>query len=290
MKFLSPSPILRLWIGIASVAILFAALFFFLFKQGTKIPTQSYIDRKLQRESEALNKLNFNLVDPGEAPETIRSLARFGYAIMINTQKYAPDYVGGRLNCTNCHFAGGNTTGGAQGSISLAGVATKYPQFDSGLQLVADLPARINSCFTRSMNGKPLPRDSQEMLALVTYLQWISKGLAIYKPVPWLGLQQLSIPYHGDAAKGQRIYHVYCALCHHDDGQGGETNPPLWGEGSFNDLAGMNRLPILASFIYWNMPYMDQTPVLSPEEAIDVASYILSKPRPKFTPSQQSFK
>ena len=88
---------------------------------------------------------------------------------MIDTQKNAKSFAGDQLNCTNCHFAGGNTTGGAQGGISLVGVATKYPSFSHTAHKVIDLPERINRCFENSMHGRPLPLDSERMLALVTY-------------------------------------------------------------------------------------------------------------------------
>lgn len=250
--------------------------FFLLLKRGTESSTRQYIEHKLAREDATFK----NLVDPGEAPPAIRKDVKRGFQIMINTQKYAKNYVGGTLNCTNCHFAGGNTTGGAQGAISLVGVATKYPNFDQSLQRVIDLPRRINNCFTRSMNGKLVPYDSKIMLALVTYFQWISKDLPIYSHIPWLGLQKISPLEPGNAENGLEVYTTYCASCHGDDGNGGPKTPPVWGEGSFNAGAGFNRPELLSAFIYWNMPYFDNTPVLSEQQALNVATYILTQPRP----------
>lgn len=252
-------------------------------KIGVQSPTRDFLEYKLAREGGVFLRRHFQLVDPGAAPQDIRHLARQGYEILIDTQKYAKDYVGNsRLNCTNCHFAGGDTTGGPQGSISLAGVAAKYPAYDDHLQRFIDLPARINSCFMRSMNGAPLPLDSELMLAIVAYLHWISKDVPIYTPVPWLGLQLLTYAGPGEATRGKKIYQRYCALCHHDDGQGGENAPPLWGEASFNDAAGLHLPDKMAAFIYWNMPYIDTTPVLSEEQAWDVAAYIHAQPRPHY--------
>jgi thiosulfate dehydrogenase len=58
--------------------------------------------------------------------------------------------------------------------------------------------------------------------------------------------------------------------------------PPLWGPDSFNDGAGMHRLIASASFIRANMPFGTRytAPVLSVEDAWDVAAYINSQPRP----------
>jgi len=58
--------------------------------------------------------------------------------------------------------------------------------------------------------------------------------------------------------------------------------PPLWGPDSFNDGAGMARLITFANFIHFNMPHgVDYlNPQLSPEQAWDIAAYVLSQPRP----------
>lgn len=273
---------LNLLFGVALIAAL-VALFLFLYtsNEGFWNNTPIFLQYKIGKEAKAYKTLEFDLVDPGQAPETIKALAEKGFHVMLQTHHYAPDYVGNKLNCTNCHFAAGNTTGGAQNGISLVGVATKYPAYDNSMKKVIDLPARINNCFARSMNGKALPLDSEVMLALVTYMYWISEGLPIYGNISWLGLEPLSKKYSGDAMNGKKLYEVYCSLCHKEDGKGDLRVPPLWGDHSFNQGAGFNRLDMLATFIFWNMPYNDMTPVLSEQEAFDVGTYILAQPRPE---------
>lgn len=282
MDFEHSSLLSRLLLGVVGTVVLVGAaiLLFQTGKAYRESSTGSYIDRKLAREKETFHKLHFDLVDPDQAPEAIRSMARLGYQIVINTRTYVPEYVGSQLDCTSCHFAGGNTTGGSGGGISLAGCAAKYPTYDSRDKKVVDLPARINYCFERSMNGTPLPLNSEMMTAIVTYLHWISKDIPIYSVVPWLGLQKLTTQHAGDIDQGKRTYKVYCALCHRDDGKGDGHAPPVFGPDSFNKAAGLGQIPALASFIYWNMPYLDASPVLSQEEAMDVAAYLLSQPRP----------
>src|SRR5881409_3251809 len=39
------------------------------------------------------------------------------------------------------------------------------------------LEDRINDCFERSMNGKPVPRESEEMRAMLAYIWWLSSGV-----------------------------------------------------------------------------------------------------------------
>lgn len=254
---------------------------------GAGNPTQEAIRHKLKRESESFSSLKFELVDPEEAPEKMRDLVVLGYHIMLETPKYAKGYVGEltELSCTNCHFAGGNTTGGKNGGISLAGVAAKYPHYDDRVKKVIDLPTRINYCFEKSLNGKALPLDSKEMLALVSYLHNISSHFPLYDNVPWLGLKRLESSHQSDPAAGQRVYEASCAMCHGNDGQGQRYQddptanvPPLWGEHSFNAAAGMNSQKTLESFIYENMPYTDAG--LTVEQAIDVAAFIIGKPHP----------
>lgn len=281
---------LRITVSVLTILafIIIGYVFLLLTQKGSESPTKAFLEHKNKTEAEVLKQLKFSLVDPGQAPKEIRGMTIRGYEIMLNTRKYAPEFAGNRINCTNCHFAGGDTLGQIQTGISLVGVAAKYPAFDKSFNRVIDLRTRINNCFMRSMNGKAVPFDHDIMLALVTYFHWISKDIPIYSDMPWLGLPSLKTEYQGNHIKGKKLYETYCAICHKEDGQGGGLEdehagvnvPPLWGDDSFNKGAGFNRISMLAPFIRWNMPYFDKTPVLSEEEAIDVAVYILSKPRP----------
>jgi thiosulfate dehydrogenase len=255
-----------------------------MFTESLRSPTAEAIKHKLALESKGLEDLHFDLVDPGEAPEPLRALVRQGFHLMTQTQVYAPDYVGDKMSCSNCHFGGGNTTGGDKSGISLAGVAAKYPNYMSREQKVLALSDRINLCFVNSMHGKPLPVESQEMLALITYLHWISKDFPIYRIAPWLGLKPLSVSQIQDPERGKALYEEKCASCHGMNGAGENTTPPIppvWGQESFTVEAGMSDLKTLSSFIYWNMPYND--PSLTMEEAWDVAAYLTEQERPGHT-------
>jgi thiosulfate dehydrogenase len=63
----------------------------------------------------------------------------------------------------------------------------------------------------------------------------------------------------------------------------GYAVPPLWGNDSFNDGAGMSRLITAANFVHFNMPHGADylNPQLSPEDAWDIAAYVVSQPRPR---------
>jgi len=231
---------------------------------------------------------NIVLVDPEMAPSEIRDDVMKGYWIMIDTQKNAKEYAGDRLNCRNCHFQAGNTLGGKNGSISLVGVSHVYPRFSKRAGKEISLAKRINNCFERSLNGKPLPIDGPKMKSLLAYLNWISEPVKDFKEFPWLGLPKIEATYKPNASNGKKLYALHCAACHKADGQGTSLPleeqildiPPLWGDQSYNDGAGMSHIRSLAPFIWLNMPYMDSE--LTQKEAMDVAEYLISQPRPKF--------
>lgn len=231
-------------------------------------------------KTRVIGGVRYNPPSPKEAPEGIRAAVMLGFNIMNNPQKYASQYVGDSVTCSNCHFNGGISPGGKNGGLSLVGVAAKYPEYRSRSGRVDDIIQRTNACFLRSMNGKALPADSKEMVAIVSYFHWISKGLPIYAKVPWLGLKHLESRHKPDAVQGKKVFMQSCAACHGMNGEGTKIAPPLWGKFSFNDGAGMAHLKNFAAFVYNNMPYKAAN--LKPDQALDVAAYVTGQPRPHF--------
>jgi len=222
----------------------------------------------------------YNPPTPQDAPAEIREAVMLGYNILNDPGKYASAYVGNPLRCSNCHLKAGLSQGGKNGGISLVGVGSVYPKFRKRQEFSVHLVTRTNDCFKRSMNGRPLPEDSREMTAIVTYYAWISKGLPIYGPVPWLGLPKITSTHTADTAAGKAVYAAKCALCHGVGGDGTATAPPVWGAKSFNDGAGMAKPETLASFAQNNMPLGN--PDLNVEQAIDVAAFVTTQSRPHF--------
>ena len=94
-----------------------------------------------------------------------------------------------------------------------------------------------------------------------------------------------------DPVKGKAVYTAQCQSCHGANGEGQLTlngvsyeYPPLWGEHSYNDGAGLFRLSNFAGYVKSNMPFKQAThdnPKLTTEEAWDVAAFVNSQPRPK---------
>lgn len=231
--------------------------------------------------TEKTDSISFNPPQPQEAPPDIRDAVMLGYNILMDTQKYAPQFVGNKMNCRNCHFEAGRTKKG----VSLVGVGAAYPKYRERQHYSVNLVRRTNDCFERSMNGKPLPYDSKEMNAIVTYYHWISKGLPIYANIPWLGLKFIESTHQPTPTNGKEVYAQKCMVCHGGNGEGTPIAPPLWGKDSFNDGASMAQLAYLAAFAHEFMP--QGGPALTNEEALDVAAFATGQPRPHFVPKKR---
>jgi thiosulfate dehydrogenase len=224
--------------------------------------------------------VSFNLLDPEQAPPQIHAEVMLGACIVDRTKEYVPDHVGNHLSCTNCHFCTGGTLGGWNGGISLVGVTACYPEFNQRAGKVIDLADRLNNCFVRSMNGSALAPESREIQSIIAYLQWISSEVADLKNLPWRGLKPIMSQHVPDPVAGEQVYRQNCSICHQPDGSGTQGTPPLWGPYSFNDGAGMNKIELLAPFIYANMPYQMATQTLTEDQALDVAAFVIKQPRP----------
>lgn len=208
---------------------------------------------------------------------------RRGRELITDTQHQLPANVGNGLNCSSCHLNGG-TVAYAAPYVGLTGL---FPEYRARSAKVISLQQRINACFQRSLNGTPLPWDSNEMNAMLAYISWLSTGVTTGKALPGRGFVAIDTTLVADETRGKVIYAAQCASCHGADGQGANTEtggylyPPLWGERSFNLGAGMARHFTAAAFIKHNMP-QGKGESLSVQEAVDVAYYVTHQPRPDF--------
>jgi thiosulfate dehydrogenase len=198
-------------------------------------------------------------------------------------------FAGNNLACGNCHLQAGTKKFG----IPLFGLLGEYPRYSARSGAPVTIEDRFNACMTRSMNGRPLPAGAPEMQALVSYIKFLSTGVSSGQLLPGMGtgnMPELDRP--ADPTRGETGYANACVACHGPDGAGirrslpttdlGYMVPPLWGNDSFNDGAGMARLITAANFLNFNMPHgVDYlNPQLSPEQAWDIAAYVVSRPRP----------
>lgn len=201
----------------------------------------------------------------------------------------AKRFAGNNLACTNCHLSGGTKKFG----LALFGIYDDFPAYSARTGGPISIEDRLNSCMTRSMNGRAIPNDAPEMRALVAYVEFLSTGVPKGERLPGLGTGKMKeLARAADPERGRAVYINSCVACHNTDGSGilrdrgapqlGYMMPPLWEPGSYNDGAGMARLINFANFVHFNMPHGADylNPQLTIEQAWDVAAFVLSQPRP----------
>jgi len=222
----------------------------------------------------------------------LESQILYGRELIAHTSQYLGPkgsvmQISNGMNCQNCHLdAGTKIFGNNYGSVS-----STFPKFRARSGTNENIYKRVNDCFERSLNGESLDTLSAEMQAIKAYMIFLGSNVEKGTNVKGAGLKD--VPYLDRAAdpeKGKIVYHAKCASCHMAQGEGIMANggleyvyPPLWGQNSYNDGAGLYRLSNLSKYVKYNMPlgatYL--TPQLTDEESWDVAAYINSQPRPR---------
>jgi thiosulfate dehydrogenase len=252
------------------------------------------------------------LTDPSLDDSKLSNDIRWGFKIFTNTPGEAGRFAPGKISCNNCHLNGGQR----ERSLPLVGVAGMFPEYNRRSGRLYSLNDRIIDCFMRSENatghvasestpivenedGEVLPTStSKEVLALSAYLTWLARGSEVGKNPAWRG--QNTIPKEKlipvdkiDRAKGEALFMEHCTTCHGEDGQGkfiGDKKAgPLWGSDSWNDGAGAARVYTLAGIIRYAMPYLNPGS-LTDEQALEIAAFINSKPRPVYPYKNQDYK
>lgn len=214
--------------------------------------------------------------------DSLGASIRRGLALVMHTADSLPEYAPGNLNCTNCHINGGRNADAAP----LTGSHSRFPKYMDRTGAVIGLADRVNYCFTRSLAGNRLPVDSREMQDILAYIAWLSTGVPVGegKKLPGAeGIRAMQVTLVGDRTRGQAVFAGKCVACHGPNGAGNPAIPPgipaLWGPKSFSVGASMARQGKAASFIWHNMPF-GAGKTLTPQEAFDVAAYVVSQPRP----------
>ncbi len=234
-------------------------------------------------KEEKLLKVDFLQIPQGKFGDEVR----YGRELMLNTAHYiGPEgingkYLGNKMNCTNCHQDAGTKAF----SFNLMLSHDQYPQYRSREGKVLTLAERINNCIERPHNGKPLPLDSREMVALLSYFKWINgfvPGNENFK-----GAKNLEISFPSVAAsseRGSELYTMHCQRCHGTNGEGQLLEdsttyiyPPLWGDKAYQPGSSMHRIIKMAQWLKANMPFDKarwDKPFLSDEESLDIAAFI----------------
>ena len=204
-------------------------------------------------------------------------------------------YINSRLSCGSCHLGNGTEPG----TLGLPPAFGHYPRFSPRTATKTTIEDRVNECMQRSLNGRPLPKNSAEMIAMASYIRSLSdrdaatgaSGRKAKEPPPFRTPNRAA-----NREAGKRVFEQRCTACHGPDGAGllastdpihGYVFPPLWGPDSFNTGAGMHRVLTAARFIKARMPL--GRPDLDDEQAFDVSAFINSQPRPEMANLDQDF-
>ena len=191
------------------------------------------------------------------------------------------------MNCQNCHLDAGTKVFGNNYSA----VASTYPKFRERSGMMESIYKRVNDCFERSLNGQALDTLGKEMQAIKAYILWLGKDVKKGEKPKGSGLTEVKyLSRAADPEKGQMVYVEKCLSCHGTKGEGKMNAnkltyqyPPLWGEQSYNDGAGLFRLSRFAGYVKSNMPFGANydNPQLTDEQVWDVAAFVNSQTRPK---------
>ncbi len=226
-------------------------------------------------------------------------LIRYGKELVTNFPYYlgpkgkVGHYGGNGLGCNNCHLDSGRRPYG----LNYFSTHARYPQYRGREGKFLTLSQRVNNCIERPLNGKKMPLESKEMLAIVSYMKWLSTGVPTGSHVAGDDLKDIVLPNRAaDTKKGKMVYEKYCVSCHGKNGEGqlkedkiSYIYPPLWGKMSYQPGSSMHRVIKAAQFIKYNMPLgvTWENPILTDEEAIDVAAYINDDKRTRPKPNLQ---
>ena len=226
-----------------------------------------------------------------------RTLILYGQDLIAHTSKYlGPNgtvaKITNGMNCQNCHLNAGNQPWGN----NYGAVYSTYPKYRDRSGQIESIYKRVSDCMERSLNGKALDSNSKEFAAINNYVKYLGKYVQKDRKPIGSGIEKIQLlERSADPQKGQIIYTSKCQICHGNNGQGQllannqeYAYPPVWGEHSYNDGAGLFRISNLAGYIKNNMPFLQtshENPVLTDEQCWDLASYINSKPRPHMNQS-----
>jgi len=259
---------------------------------GTQ-PNHGTISNSMVNEEKTDEKL-WSAPDSLNIPQgELGKMVRYGKELVMHTSKYwgpkgSIDHISNGMNCQNCHLEAGTRPFGNNFAVFF----NSYPKIILRSGNLSPASQRIVECMERSLGGKSPDTNKKEVKAILAYMAWIGKDVPRGKKIKGSGSEKL--PYLDKPANidlGKIVYGAKCQRCHGIQGQGllsssgrEYTSPPVWGEHSFNDGAGMYRISNLAGFIKNNMPFgaTYKSPLLSNEEAWNVAAYIASKERPHY--------
>ena len=193
------------------------------------------------------------------------------------------------VKCESCHREAGNRSYAG----SLAKAAVILPYMKAALNKPIRFDRRVLMCFARSLNWLDIGEDSHILHYIRMYANWLAQkqDLKIGVLYEGRGIPMLVDTFGAGASilAGEHVYKQQCIFCHGENGWGGlgpiyngMEPPPIAGPFSFNRTAATSGRNVIAGFAYNNMPpgATHDAPILTKQEALDVAIYLESLGRP----------
>ncbi|ABS26691.1 c-type cytochrome [Anaeromyxobacter sp. Fw109-5] len=230
------------------------------------------------------------------ARQELAYMIQLGERLLRETNTHpltAPYMPASGLTCSSCHLDAGKKKAIASTFI---GAAASFPAFNDRDGGVITLQDRVNSCFMRSMNGVRLPENSEALLAIVSYINWLSQGFPVQpnpdravstlnQSFPNPNIKAMALAGKAVPSNGAAVYAGRCAACHSEDGEGVAGSPPVWGARAYNKGAGMANNVQAGSWIQFNMPPGAEL-TLSDQDALDVAAFVNAQPHAAFVEAE----
>ena len=113
----------------------------------------------------------------------------------------AKRYAGNNLACGDCHLEAGTKRFG----LPVFGLYGDFPKYSARAGAEITIEDRVNSCMTRSMNGRAMPADAPELQAFVAYIKFLSTGVPPDQRIPGLGAGNIpELDRAADPLRGRR--------------------------------------------------------------------------------------
>ncbi len=250
--------------------------------------TAELANKQAKNDSTTVNEELWAVPDTSTIPhDEFGDMVRYGRELIVNTAYYigpegkAGKFLGNKMNCTNCHLDAGTKPY----AFNFYSTHARYPQYRARENKILSLADRVNNCIERPHNGKHMPLNNKEMIAIITYMKWLGENVPVNGHVPGDGPIKIDFPSRAaDSKNGELVYKSECLSCHGINGEGKMRAdnvcyeyPPLWGPKSYQSGSSVHRLIKMAPFVYANMPNKIATfenPKLTIEEAYDVVAFI----------------
>lgn len=193
------------------------------------------------------------------------------------------------VKCESCHREAGNRP--YAGTLAMA--AVYLPYMKTLLNKPIRFDRRVLMCFARSLNWIDIGEDSRLLHFVRMYANWLAQKQDLKIGVLYEGRGIPLLPdTEGAGASilaGEAVYKQNCVICHGENGWGGQgpvyngiEPPPIAGPNASNHTAAISHRVVLGGFALNNMPpgATHDAPILTKQEALDVAIYLESMGRP----------